>query len=105
MFAYWDGVERMPPISIGGGMVGAFIRKESYINYNKCIIDMVVDMKTITIQLESEIVEKLEALGRKGESYGDIIQRLIEKVNYEVFMREQYKILDKEDEWVLIDEL
>jgi predicted CopG family antitoxin len=67
---------------------------------------MVVDMTTITIQLESEIVEKLKAIGKKGESYDDIIQRLlIEKVNYEVFMREQYKILDEEDEWVLIDEL
>jgi len=66
---------------------------------------MVVDMTTITIQLESEIVEKLKALGKKGDSYDDIIQRLIEKVNYEVFMREQYKILDEEDEWVLIDEL
>jgi len=67
---------------------------------------MVVDMTTITIQLESEIVEKLKAIGKKGESYDDIIQRLlIEKVNYEVFMREQYKIFDEEDEWVLIDEL
>jgi predicted CopG family antitoxin len=66
---------------------------------------MGVDMATITIQLESKIVEKLKALGKKGESYDDIIQRLIEKANYEVFMREQYKILDEEDEWIPIDEL
>ena len=59
-------------------------------------------MATITIQLGNKIIEKLKTLGKKGESYDDIIQRLIEKANYEVFMREQYKILDEEDEWIPI---
>lgn len=61
-------------------------------------------MTTISIQLESEVVEKLKALGKKGENYNDIIQRLIDKVNHEAFMREQYKILD-EEEWVSLDKL
>lgn len=62
-------------------------------------------MTTISIQLESEIVEKLKALGKKGENYNDIIRRLLDEVNYEAFMRAQYKILDEEDEWVSLDDL
>jgi predicted CopG family antitoxin len=62
-------------------------------------------MTTIAIPLESELVEKLKALGKKGETYSDIIRRLIDTVSYEEFMRVQYKILDGEDEWVPLDEL
>lgn len=60
-------------------------------------------MASITIQLESEIAEKLKALGKEGETYSDVIRRLIDTVRYEEFMREQYKILDDEDEWVPLD--
>jgi len=57
------------------------------------------------VQLDTETLEKLRAFGEEGESYGEIIRRLIERVSYEAFMREQYKILDEEDEWVALDEL
>jgi predicted CopG family antitoxin len=60
-------------------------------------------MTSITIQLERELAEKLKALGKKGETYSDVIRRLIDTVRYEEFMREQYRILDDEDEWVPLD--
>jgi predicted CopG family antitoxin len=60
-------------------------------------------MTSITIQLERELAEKLKALGKKGETYSDGIRRLIDTVRYEEFMREQYRILDDEDEWVPLD--
>jgi len=60
-------------------------------------------MTTVSIQLESEIVKKLKAFGKKGENYNDIIRRLLEKVNYEAFMNEQYAILDEEEEWISLD--
>jgi predicted CopG family antitoxin len=63
----------------------------------------VVKMTSITIQLERELAEKLKALGKKGETYSDVIRRLIDTVRYEEFMREQYRILDDEDEWVPLD--
>ena len=62
-------------------------------------------MTTISIQLESEIVENLKTFGKKGENYNDIIRRLIDEVNYEAFMRSQYKILDEEDQWASLDDL
>jgi predicted CopG family antitoxin len=60
-------------------------------------------MTSITIPLERELAEKLKALCKKGETYSDVIRRLIDTVRYEEFMREQYKILDDEDEWVPLD--
>ena len=63
----------------------------------------VVKMTSITIQLESELAEKLKALSKKGETYSDVIRRLIDTVRYEEFMREQYTILDDEDEWIPLD--
>ena len=41
---------------------------------------------------------------KKGETYSDIIRRLIKEVQYIKFMEEQYEILD-EKEWVSIDEI
>ena len=46
-----------------------------------------------------------ERLGKKGETYSDIIRRLIKEVQYIKFMEEQYEILDNEKEWVSIDEI
>jgi len=37
--------------------------------------------------------------------YNDIIEALIERANYTEFMRENYAILDKERNWVSLDEL
>ena len=44
-------------------------------------------------------------MGRKGDTYNDIIKRLIRKVGYIEFMEKQYEILDNEREWISIDEI
>ena len=41
---------------------------------------------------------KFKFIGKEGENYYDIIQHLIDEVDYEAFMQKQYKILDEEDE-------
>jgi predicted CopG family antitoxin len=56
-------------------------------------------MKTTTIQIFEDVKEKLKKMGKKGDTYNDIIKRLIEKIEYIKFMEEQYKILDSEKQW------
>ena len=60
---------------------------------------------TTTIQVSTQIRDLLKSFGSKGETYNDIIERLVERANYIQFMRENYEILDKERNWVSLDEL
>jgi len=60
---------------------------------------------TTTIQVELAVRKRLQAIGRKGETYNDIIKKLIRKAAYVDFMEEQYSILDNEKNWVSLDEL
>ena len=58
-----------------------------------------------TIQVEQTVRKRLQALGRKGETYNEIIKKLLRKAAYVDFMEEQYSILDSEKNWVPLDEL
>ncbi|MBM4250142.1 MAG: hypothetical protein FJ149_12115 [Euryarchaeota archaeon] len=58
-----------------------------------------------TIQVELAVRKRLQAIGKKGETYNDIIKKLIRKAAYVDFMEEQYSILDGEKAWVSLDEL
>ena len=60
---------------------------------------------TTTIQVDKELRDILKKMGEKGETYSDIIRKLIRKVEYIEFMEKQYKILDNEKEWISIDEI
>ena len=60
---------------------------------------------TTTIQVTTQIRDLLQSFGSKGETYNDIIERLVKRANYVQFMRENYEILDKERNWVSLDEL
>ena len=66
---------------------------------------MTIYMESMTVELTIRTIEKLKFIGKKGENYDDIIQHLIDEVDYEAFMQKQYKILDEEDEWISLDEL
>ena len=80
------------------------IGKET-ISIMKTRMDMVIDVKTVTVELKPKTVEKLRVIGKKGESYDDTIRHLMDVVGYERFMLEQYKIMDEEDEWISLDDL
>jgi hypothetical protein len=60
---------------------------------------------TTTIQLEMGIRDVLQSFGRKGETYNEIIKKLIKKARYVDFMDEQYNILENEKNWVSLDDL
>ncbi|MFA5771813.1 MAG: hypothetical protein WC974_03675 [Thermoplasmata archaeon] len=60
-------------------------------------------MATTTIQVRTDVCEMLKALGRKDETYNDIIVKLMKRAEYVDFMKECYEILDNEKNWVRLD--
>jgi hypothetical protein len=62
-------------------------------------------MATTTIQLETKVRDLLKSFGRKGDTYNDIILKLIKRARYVEYMKESYDILDKEENWVSLEEL
>ncbi len=62
-------------------------------------------MPITTIQLDRRVKERLRRLGRKGETYNEIVKRVLRKAEYVEFIEEQYAILDSEENWVRLDDL
>jgi hypothetical protein len=52
-----------------------------------------------TIQVGLETRDRLKSIGRKGETYDSVIQRLLQSAQYVGFMEEQYSILKNEKNW------
>ncbi len=62
-------------------------------------------MEATTIQVDRNIRDLLRSFGRKGETYNEIISKLIQRARYVEFMEESYRILETEDNWVSLDAL
>ncbi len=62
-------------------------------------------METTTIQVDTNIRDMLRSFGRKGDTYNDILTKLIEKARYVDFMEESYHVLDNEENWISLDAL
>jgi hypothetical protein len=60
---------------------------------------------TTTIPLEKETRERLRSLGRKGETYDQVLKRLISIAEYEEFMTKQYERLKDKNVFVSLDEI
>ncbi|MFW6375582.1 MAG: DUF7557 family protein [Thermoplasmatota archaeon] len=62
-----------------------------------------------TIQVKKDTREKLKKFGHKGESYDDIIKRLMkycEELNMEEFIEARWKRLQEEKEdYISLDEI
>jgi predicted CopG family antitoxin len=61
-------------------------------------------MSTTTIAVASDTKEMLRHFGEKGESYDNIIKRLIEKSSWKELDKRWNKILT-EDEFIPLDDL
>jgi len=61
-------------------------------------------MTVTTVALKPETKELLRELGEKGESYDDIIRKLISESNMKKLDKRWNKILE-EDEFISLDEL
>ena len=70
---------------------------------------MVIEMaqakarKITTIPVSRGTRDKLKSLGLKGETYDEIIARLMEVARYEEFMERQYTLLKEKDKFVPLD--
>ena len=62
-------------------------------------------MGITTIPLAMETREKLRSFGKKGETYDQILRRLMSLAEYEGFMEKQYERLKDKQAFVSLDEL
>jgi hypothetical protein len=60
---------------------------------------------TTTIPVEKETRDRLRSLGKKGETYTQILNRLMSSAMYEEFMERQYERLKDKKAFVSLDEL
>ncbi len=58
-----------------------------------------------TILVTRKTCEELKSLGRKGETYDDIITRLIREINRQEFIAQQYKKLEEKDKFIPLEGL
>ena len=58
-----------------------------------------------TIPINKNTREKLKKFGFKGETYDQIVQRLMENAGYIAFMERQYDILSDKADFVSLDEI
>jgi len=62
-------------------------------------------MATTTIPVAKETREHLRSFGKKGETYDQILRRLMSLAEYEGFMEKQYERLKDKEAFVSLDEL
>jgi hypothetical protein len=58
-----------------------------------------------TIPVTKDVRDRLKQYGMKGETYNDILKRLMGEVDYETFMERQYKKLEDKEKFVSLDEI
>jgi len=58
-----------------------------------------------TIPVTKDVRDRLKQYGMKGETYSDILKRLMDEVDYETFMERQYKKLEDKEKFVSLDEI
>jgi len=62
-------------------------------------------MAVTTIPVEKETRERLRSFGKKGETYDQILRRLMSLAEYERFMEKQYERLKDKEAFISLDEL
>jgi len=58
-----------------------------------------------TIPVEKKTRERLRSFGRKGETYDQVLRRLMTIAEYEEFMTRQYERLKEKNAFVSLDEI
>jgi hypothetical protein len=58
-----------------------------------------------TIPVTKDVRDRLKKYGMKGETYNEILKRLMDEVDYETFMERQYKKLEEKEKFVSLDEI
>ncbi|NJD76528.1 MAG: hypothetical protein FIB08_05450 [Candidatus Methanoperedens sp.] len=58
-----------------------------------------------TIPVTKKVRDMLKSYGSKGETYDNILRRMMKQVDHEEFMERQYKLLQEKDKFVSLDEI
>lgn len=58
-----------------------------------------------SIQIPKATRDRLRKFGHKGQTWAQILERLMERVEYEDFMEEQYRRLDDREQFVPLDDV
>lgn len=58
-----------------------------------------------TIPVKKSVRDRLKQYGVKGETYNDILNRLMNELDYEMFMDRQYKKLEDKDAFISLDDI
>jgi len=58
-----------------------------------------------TIPVIKDVRDRLKQYGKKGETYRDILKRLMDAVDCETFMERQYKKLEEKEKIVSMDKI
>jgi len=66
---------------------------------------IVVILMVTTILVEKETRERLRSFGKKGETYDQILRRLMSLAEYEEFMEKQYERLKDKEVFLSLDEI
>ncbi len=58
-----------------------------------------------TIPIHKETRERIKLFGHKGETYDEILNRILSEVEYEEFMGRQYKRLAEKSKFASLDDI
>jgi len=72
------------------------------IMYNYCL--SIAMAATTTIQLPTDTRDRLKRFGLKGQTYKEILEALMDRVEYEEFMEVQYRRLEERSKFVPLSE-
>jgi len=61
--------------------------------------------KITTIQVTPKVRDRLKRHGLKGQSYSEVLDRLMDRLEYEEFMEAQYRRLAKRKDFTPLDEI
>ena len=61
--------------------------------------------QTTTIPTTKTIRDRLKSYGQKGDTYSDILTRLMDSIDKDDFMDLMYKRLEEKDQFVSIDSI
>ncbi|WP_292467285.1 hypothetical protein [Methanolobus sp.] len=58
-----------------------------------------------TIPTTKVVRDRLKSYGQKGETYSDILMRMMDSLDKEEFMDRMYRRLEEKDQFVSLDEI
>ncbi len=62
-------------------------------------------MAATTIPIQRKTMDRLKSLGRKGETYDEVVKRLVSLAEFEEFMTKQRERLKDKGAFVSLDEI